>query len=341
MKSNGKLYAVSFILLIVTSSIFTSCKGQKTYGTGYLKLEKTISLSGVEGRIDHMDIDVRNQVVYIAALGNNTLEAVNLQQGKVIQRIKGLDEPQGVGFIPETNEIFVANGGNGLCYFYNAATFHKVTTIYLSSDADDVRYDASTGKIYVGYGQGGIAVINAATHRQIEDVHLPAHPEGFQIDKKADKLFVNLPDAHAIGVIDLKTMKLIKEWKTGSLYANFPMALDALHHRLFIGYRRPAELAVLDSRTGKAISKMAMAGDADDLYYDETTQRIYVSGGGGYINIFQQQHANTYQEIANISTRHGARTSLLIPSLHLFLLAERASGEKQAQLLVYKITEYP
>jgi hypothetical protein len=329
----------SFLVLLLLSSLLTSCQGQKVYGTGYLKLEKIIPLPGVKGRIDHLDVNVKDGVVYIAALGNNTLEAVDLQRGKVIQSIKRLDEPQGVGFIPQTNEVFVANGGNGLCYFYNAVTFQKVAAIHLSSDADDVRYDASTGKIYVGYGEGGIAVIDAATHRQTADVKLPVHPEGFQIDKKAGKLFVNLPDAHAVGEIDLKSMKLIKEWKTGSLYANFPMTLDTIHQLLFIGYRRPARLAVLDSQLGKMIMMKTMTGDADDLYYDVATQRIYVSGGSGYIDIFKQRDPRTYIQIAHIPSRSGARTSLFIPQLHLFLLAARASGGELAQMMVYKTVQ--
>ncbi|MGH2643466.1 MAG: YncE family protein, partial [Chitinophagaceae bacterium] len=201
---------------------------------------------------------------------------------------------------------------------------------------DDVYYDPVSKNIYVAYGGGGIAVIDAITHRLTSRIKLPAHPERFQLDLSLGKIYVNLPDAHTIGVIDLKQMELMKEWKTAPLYANFPMALDTPYHRLFIGYRHPAELAVLDSRTGNLIRTMPMTGDADDIYFDEATQKIYVSGGSGYINIFQQKDANTYREIANIPTQRGARTSLLVPPLQLFLVAERAEGGREAQLLIYR-----
>jgi hypothetical protein len=94
---------------------FTGCNGQATFGENYLPVYKTIPLPGVKGRIDHMDVNVKDQVVYIAALGNNTLEAVSLPNGKVLHSIAGLDEPQGVCYIPQTKEIFVANGGSGDC----------------------------------------------------------------------------------------------------------------------------------------------------------------------------------------------------------------------------------
>ncbi|MGN6195074.1 MAG: YncE family protein [Ginsengibacter sp.] len=328
MKNN-----ILFILFAFFISI-SSCKSQAIFGEKYLQLEKTIVLPNVSGRIDHMDVNLKEKIVYVAALGNNSLEVVGLANGKMIHSIHGLQEPQGVGYVPQTNEIFVANGGSGDCYFYNASTFAKTATIHLSSDADDVRYDSASHTIYVGYGEGGIAVIDALTHAQKGAVELPGHPEGFQIDKKANTILVNIPDRNMIGIIDLPQLKLINSWKRNEPSANFPMALDLENNRAFIGYRHPAKLLVLDIATGKEISSSDIAGDIDDLYYDAGQKRIYVSGGGGYINIFQDD-SKGFKKISNIPTRSGARTSLLIPRLHLYVLAERASSGKEAALLVY------
>ncbi|GAC1449311.1 MAG: hypothetical protein NVSMB7_11310 [Chitinophagaceae bacterium] len=293
----------------------------------------------VKGRIDHMDINLKDQVVYVAALGNNTVEVVDLRKGKVIHSIKNLDEPQGVSYIPEHQEIFVANGGNGDCYFYNAHSFEKVATIHLSSDADDVRYDSAERKIYVGYGAGGIAIIDADSHQQTGDIKLPGHPESFQIDKKLHLLFVNVPDARMVGTIDLTQLKLIKKWVRNSPTANFPMALDTTRHRLFIGYRHPSKLIVMDGKTGQEITANTMVGDADDLYYDSGTASLFISGGNGYISIFRQEGTAIYKQIANISTSNGARTSLFVPELKLFMVAARAVSGKIANLLVYQIVQ--
>lgn len=323
-----------FILLVSMYS-FTNCKSQSTFGEKHLQLNKTIELPNVNGRIDHIDNNLKEKIVYVAALGNNTLEVVDLTNGKVIHSIHGLNEPQGVGYIPQTDEIFVANGGSGDCYFYNASTFEKTASIHLSSDADDVRYDSANQKIYVGYGEGGIAIIDANTHKQTGDVKLTAHPEGFQIDNKANTIWVNVPEKNMIGVIDLKHFKLIKSWKRNSPSANFPMSLDVQNNRAFIGYRLPAKLVVLDMVTGKEISSNNMVGDVDDLYYDNNKKRVYISGGGGYINIFQQEDTGAFKQITNMRTRSGARTSLLIPQLQMFVLAERARGSNPAGLIIY------
>src|SRR5436309_15608876 len=85
-----------------------------------LRLVQTIALPNVEGRIDHLAVDVKSQRLFLAALGNNTLEVIDLKAGKVIHSVKRLREPQGVAFIPEANAVYVANGGDGDCQAFAA-----------------------------------------------------------------------------------------------------------------------------------------------------------------------------------------------------------------------------
>lgn len=335
-------YNVFRFLLFISVCSFSGCKAQGTFGENYLHLTKTISLPGIKGRIDHLDINLKDQIVYIAALGSNAVEVVDLNAGKVLHSISGLNEPQGITYIPQKQEIFIANGGDGECYFYNVNTFEKVATIHLKSDADDVRYDSIERKIYVGYGRGGIAIIDADKHKQTGDIKLPDHPEGFQVDTKNNLLYVNLPGPDLVSVIDLKKIKLIRNISKNYRSGNFPMALNPAGDRLFIGYRHPGKLVVMDAKTGNRINVSELTNDSDDLFYDDVTKRVYVSCGGGYtnlgyINIFQLQGGNKYVQIANIPTRNGARTSLLVPQLNLFLVPEPSVYTHDGELMVYQI----
>ena len=334
-----KIKNIPAIVLFITCAAILSCKGQTGFNSQYLKLDKEIVLNSVKGRIDHIDINLKDQIAYIAALGNNSLEIVDLKKGVVISSIKNLDEPQGVAYIPAHNEIFIANGGTGECGFYDAITLKKIAAIKFSDDADDVRYDDASDKIFVGYGSGGIGIIDAATHKLISDIKLPAHPESFQLDTKEGKIWINLPGASMIGVADIKQAKLIGKWKRLLPRSNFPMAYDAAAHRIIAGYRFPATLKVIDSQTGKEIFSSSMVSDADDLYWDEKSKQIFISGGGGSINIFKQTGGSTYKLVADIKTPTGARTSLLVPELHLFLLATRANDSTPAKLQVFKLMQ--
>ena len=190
-------------------------------------------------------------------------------------------------------------------------------------------------KIYVGYGSGGIAIIDARNHDEVGNIKLPSHPEGFQVDKRNGLLYVNLPNTGVIGVADVGKLKLINEWNKNYHSGNFPMALDSGENRVFIGYRHPATLVVMDTKTGKRIAEEKLTNDTDDLFYDAGSNRVYASCGGGYINIFQSQGADHYKQLANVRTGSGARTSLLIPALKLFVVCEPAHS-MQAALVVYK-----
>ena len=298
-----------------------------------------VELPEVKGRIDHMAINVRDNIVYVAALGSNTVEVVDLNKGSVVHSIKGLDEPQGICYIPVANEIAIANGGNGQCIFYDAFSFAAVATINLGSDADNIRYDERNNILYVGYGNGGIAVIDATTHKKVNEVKLSAHPESFQLDRQRKTLFVNLPDDNTIAIINLQDLKVTSTWETKGLRANFPMTLDTLSGSVIVGFRHPATLVSYDAVTGKEQNRTDLISDVDDVFFDEARQEVFASGGGGAINIFKKENNHSFKKVANIPTRSGARTSLFIPSLRELILAERSSGSKPAALAVYKIND--
>jgi DNA-binding beta-propeller fold protein YncE len=301
-----------------------------------LRLVQTIPLPNVEGRIDHMAVDLKGQRLFIAALGNNTAEVLDLRTGKRIRTITGLHEPQGVGFVPDFNKIFVANGKGGACDIFDAASFKLVKSVKFSDDADNIRYDAAARRVYVGYGSGGVGIIDAATGDQLGAIKLEGHPESFQLEKSGPRLFANIPTSQKIVVVDREKRATITAWPTAGATANFPMALDETHHRLFVGFRKPAKLVVFDTESGKAVATLDSAGDADDIFYDNSHQRIYISGGEGFLSIFQQDDADHYRAMTKIPTAMGARTSLFVPELSRFYLAVPHRGAQTAEVRVYE-----
>ncbi len=327
----------SFDLLIVLCLLINSCSGQMPAQDKQIKLICSIPLPHVNGRIDHMSFNTKDQLIYVAALGNNSIEVVDLKNRKHIYGIKNLAEPQGVIYLPETNMIFVANGDNGECSIFNAETYQKKASLKLSGDADNVRYDEGSNKIYVGYGNGGIAIIDPVSFKIIETIKLEGHPESFQIDHTAYKIYVNVPDQKQIEIIDLALNKVIDKWNMKEASSNYPMCIDEANHRLFIGCRHPSKLLVLNTQTGKTISSYPIESDVDDIFYDNKTRQIYLSCGEGFVDIFKQTDPDTYHSNAKISTHSGARTSLFIPELAQLIVASPSGFNSEAFLLVYQI----
>jgi hypothetical protein len=299
-----------------------------------LRLEKTILLPDVKGRIDHMSIDVKNQRLFMAALGNNTVEVIDVAHGKRIHSIPGLHEPQGVLYLPDVNKLYVANGDDGTLRIFDGASYEPIKSIKLGDDADNVRFDAVAKHVYVGYGSGALAVLNE-DGTKLAEIALDAHPESFQLEKNGPRLFVNLPKSRKVAVVDRTKGSVVAIWRTGGAFSNYPMALDEKDRRLFIVCRVPPRLLVLDTNAERVVENLPVIGDSDDVFYDIARKRIYATGGEGGISVYQQENADHYKEIAKIPTVKGARTSFFSPDLSELFVAVRAEGSEPAAIRVY------
>jgi DNA-binding beta-propeller fold protein YncE len=306
-------------------------------GSEPLRLLQTIPMPSIEGRIDHLAVDIKRERLFVAALGNNTIEVVPLAGAAPIKSLKGFREPQGVVYIPEFNRVFVASGGDGTCKAFEADTFHLVETLRFSGDADNVRYDSDAKQVYIGYGDGALAVADAASGRIIGDIKLEGHPESFQMEKSGSRIFVNVPSGSHIAVIDRHRRTVLSKWPLPDVQKNFPMALDEEHRRLFVGCRQPPCVVVFDMTSGKAVANLPIAGDTDDLFYDSENQRIYASCGEGFISVLEQRDADHYEATAKIPTLARARTSLFVPTLKRFYLAVPKQSSRNADLRVYEV----
>lgn len=297
-----------------------------------LALERVIPLPQVSGRIDHLAVDAARSRLFVAELGNGTVEALDLASGRSLGRIGGLKEPQGLGYLPGRDEIVVASGGDGMLRFYHAADLKLAGALKLGEDADDVRVDAQTGRVLTGYGEA-LAVVEPATRALVRRVPLPAHPEGFQA--QGNRAFVNVPRAGAVIAVDLASGTELARWRNPGPQFNFPLALDSDAGRVAVVYRLPARLVLFNAASGLAEQQLPTCGDADDVFFDGARKRLYVVCGGGAVEVFSRAGAG-YAPAGRIPTREGARTGLFSAKLDRLYVAARARGREPAAILVLR-----
>jgi DNA-binding beta-propeller fold protein YncE len=296
---------------------------------------RAIDLPHVEGRIDHLAFDPATHRLYVAALGNNTVEVLDAAAGSLLKSLPGFREPQGIAVLADIKSVAVANGqGDGLRLI--DTDYRSGTLIRLGDDADNVRYDAPAKRVYVGFGDGALAAIDPSTAKVLGEAKLAGHPESFQLERAGSRIFVNVPSAEQIAVVDRGSMKVSATWPVTSARANYPLALDEANHRVFVGCRRPAKVLVLDSTDGRQMTSFDIVGDTDDLFYDAMRKRLYVSGGEGFLDVVQDEGANKFVRIAHIPTASGARTSLFAPDQGRLYLAVPHRGSQKAEIRVFE-----
>jgi DNA-binding beta-propeller fold protein YncE len=313
-----------------------AASAQPSTNSAGLRLEAKIALGAVRGRIDHMAIDLKRQHLLVAELGNDSVGVVDLKQNETVHTIGGLAEPQGVGYAPAADAIHVANARDGSVRIFRGADYAPIGRVDLGSDADNVRLDADANRVLVGHGGGAISAIDVAQQKKIGSSPLPAHPEGFQIWPPPKRIFVNVPGAHAVVVLDGTTGEQKDKWSVTE-GGNFPMALDPANRRVLIVSRNPPKLIAYDKDNGSVIARTDTCGDSDDVFTDAKRDRVYVSCGAGFIDIFETQ-GDAFRRVGRIRTAAGARTSLFVPDLDVLLLAVRATPGEQAAIWVFRPT---
>jgi DNA-binding beta-propeller fold protein YncE len=327
---------VMVLACVATAELIISAARPLMAADAALVLEKTIPLPDVSGRIDHLAVDLKGGRLFVAELGNHSIDVVDLHTDKVVHRIGGLNEPQGIAYLADQRLLAVANAGDGTLRLYHTDDFSAQGSIDLKDDADNVRISPLTRTIIVGYGSGGLAVIDPGSAKKIADIQLPDHPEGFQIEPNGQRAFVNVPGARQISVVDLTSNKQTAAWKVRDLRSNFPLAIAGPDGPLAAVFRSPATLALFDLKTGAISARRSTCGDADDVSFDDKRNRFYVSCGEGLVDIVRWDNRGL-TAIDRVSTRSGARTSLFVPELDRLYVAARAGWfSSDAAILVLR-----
>ena len=319
---------------VEVNAMVTNSATTNTFNTNALRLIKTIFLPNVSGRVDHFAMDAQGRRLFLAALGNGTVEVMDLVASKHIGTIGNCSSPQGLAFLAAKNRLVVANGSSSTVKILDGISFKPVNTLGDMPEADNLRYDAKADLLYVAYGNA-LAVIQAASGEVVGTIKLAGHPESFQLESVGNRIFVNVPEAQQVAVIDRDQRITIDMWPIKG--SNFPMALDEANHRLFIGSRAPGRLVVMDTITGNKVDNLQISDDADDLYYDAGRKLIYASCGDGFLDVIAQNDPDTYQLLQRVPTAPGARTSYFSPErseLYLALPASMMSG--RAEIRIYK-----
>ncbi len=305
-------------------------------GETSLELVQKIPLRGGAGRLDHLALDSRGNRLFIANLSNNTLDVVDVKAGRLIKQIPHQQKIQGVAYAPDVDRIFVGNGADGVCNVFDGKSYDLVRSIKLD-DADNVRFDARTGRVYVAHAENALSAIDSRSLEIKATIKLPGAPEAFQIDPSRPRLFVNIPRPSQVAEVDTDKNEVVRRFPLTLAAANFPMALDAPGGRLFVGCRQKPAVLILDVHTGRQRARVPIPGDTDDLFYDARRHRLYVSCGAGFLAVLERKGPDDYRVVERIPTAKLARTCFFDPGRgRLYLPVPRQPGGDGPVLWVFQ-----
>lgn len=308
-----------------------------------LRLAQTILIPGISGRLDHMAIDVEGGRLFVAGIESNSVEVIDVRAGRWIRSLPDFRKPQGLFYARGLHRLFVANGTDGTCRTLDGKTLALIHTEPLSLGADLMDYDSRARQIYVGHGgkdagndYGELSVINAQSGARVSTLRVNAHPGAILVSSGRD-VFVTVPDTAQILTVDRKTHAIEHTWTVAGGVRTVSLALDEHAHRLLVGTRNPAFTVILDTGTGKEMSRTPTVNTLDGLYFDASHKRAYASGGEGFVDVQRQVDADHYESVGHVPTGANARTSLFVPELHRLFVAVPKATDHSAELQVFEV----
>lgn len=295
---------------------------------------------------DHMALDLKGRRLFTTPQANKAIDVLDLTTGRVLRTIRGFGNPHAILFRGDRNRLFVTDG-DGALEILDATTYSRIKSIRLERDADGIGYDANTGYLYVSNGGAAagkayslISIIDTARETKIGDIRLDAPGlEAMIIDNASDRLYVNLPEANAIAVIDLEARTVIATWPLTMGNRNEVFALDETNQRLYVGCNDTdvrGSIVVVDTHTGKELTRLPIGGWVDSMSYDAARRRIYASTGVGEIFTYERRSDGNYAALEPTDTAVMARTSLFSADLDLLFVSVPHLGWTTAKVLVFK-----
>jgi hypothetical protein len=300
-----------------------------------LVLVQSIPLQGAVGNLDHLAVDARGGRLFVANKANNTLDVVDLKAGKLVKQIPDQTKVSGVAYARDLDMIFVGNGG-GICNGIDGKDYHTVFSTK-AEKADNVYYHSGNKTVFVAHGET-VSILDAKTGEVKAQIATGGKTEEFRVDKKANKLFVNLRSPSAIAVIDLGKNEVVERFKLTKTEAAGPLAYDAKAGLLFVGCggKEPMLIAV-DAKTGMELDSVVIPAGIDNLHYDSKRNRLYASCGDGAVAVLEKK-GDKFALIAKVETPKKAKTSIYHSgSGRLYVGAPRLEGTEAAQVLVFEV----
>jgi DNA-binding beta-propeller fold protein YncE len=292
--------------------------------------------------LDHLAIDAKRGRLFVANTVNNSLDIVDLKAAKLLKQVPGQGRIRGIDYSPDVDRIFVGNGTGGVCNTFDGESYRLIKSVALGDDADNVRYNPRSGRIYVVHADSELSIIDVKEFTVRSPIALSRDLGAFKLESGRPRMYLCSKSEGQVVVIDTQKDEVIGKFPVAPAGVGncAALAIDEPNHRLFVGCRQNPSLVVMDSDTGKVVTRLPIPDDVDDVSFDASRKQIYASCGDGAIAVVRQLGPDRNESLATIPTVMKARTSVLnTADGRLYLAVPRLADrpeQKDPEVWVYE-----
>jgi DNA-binding beta-propeller fold protein YncE len=304
--------------IIISIALLTLICVNFSFSQSLYHVVNKISIPG-NGGWDYISVDEPTSTLFVSH--GNEMDVIDLNDNnKLIAIVKDLKGMHGITFVKDLDMGYISNGRDTSVTVIDLETYEFVKKIKVTGlNPDAILYDPFSNKVFTfNGGSSNATVIDVNELKVVGTIKLPGKPE-FAVTDKKGKVYVNIENKNSICVIDVNTLKVEKIWSIQAGKTPGGLAIDIENHRLFSVCDNKL-MVVVDAETGKVITTVKIGKDVDGVAYDTVLKRIFVSCGEGTMTVIQQNDANNYSVLENVTTQKRACTIALNSKTHTLYL---------------------
>lgn len=295
-------------------------------GPGY-HVTTTYKVGG-EGWWDYLTADSDARRVFISR-GTHVM-VLDADSGKTVGDIPDTQGVHGIAVADDLGRGFVSNGRTNNVTIFDLKTLKEIGRVDTGTNPDCIQYDPATKRVFAFNGRSGSAtVIDAATGKVLSTIALGGKPEFAQADG-AGRIYDNLEDKSEVVEIDSREMKVLHTWPLAPCEGPSGMAIDAAHHRLFVGCENKM-MAVVDTASGKVVATPPTGAGVDGNGFDpDPGYGFSANGRDGTVTVVGETAPGKFDVVETVTTERGARTMTVDTKTHNIYLPTAEFGPAPA-----------
>ena len=283
-----------FLVFVIAGVVLGAASAATPAAAGLpLRRDRDVVLPGRATRFDYQAVDTTSHRLYIAHLGDSTVDVVDLDALHVLGVVTGIDSVHGVAVAPERHQLYATATGTNELVTVDTTTDQVIGRTPTGAFPDGVAYDADHGLVLVSNKEGGSLTVIAADTRQVL-MTLPIADETGNVayDPTMGLAYVAARTPERLVVIDPQRRSIVARVPLRHCSGAHGVYLDGDQRRAFVACERNARLVSVDLTDRRQTGTASVGTSPDVLAFDAALQRLYVAAESGTVTVFDTSTAN-------------------------------------------------
>ena len=264
------------------------------------------------GGFDHATVHGPRRLLYVAHTANDELDVIDCDGAKYLRSVPGLGSVAGALVCEEQDLVFTSNRGENTVGIFAAGREEALTKVAVGVKPNGLAYDPGRGVLIAANvgdpsipGSFTVSVVDASARAMIAAVPVSSRTRWTVFDAEAGCFYVNVSDPAEVVVIESADPDHVARAFPVSAVGPHGLDLDPATRRLFCACDDGA-LVVLDARSGIELTRTALAGAPDVVFFNRERRHLYVAiGDPGLIEVFE---TDGMRRVDVVRTEAGAHT---------------------------------